>query len=157
MRAASLLATALVSGGILVAAGRAPLTFGAEPSDVAESRSDLSDALPHEEWKRVDDSVGRALKWLAGQQQSDGSFPTLDQAQPAVTCLCVMAFLSAGHQPGEGPYGEKLNRAVDFVLGCQQPSGMFSYLVPENSHVHQGASHTATYNHAIAEIGRAHV
>jgi hypothetical protein len=29
---------------------------------------------------------------------------------------------------------------------------LFSYLVPENRHVHQGASHTATYNHAIAGL-----
>ena len=61
-----------------------------------------------------------------------------------------MAFLSCGYQPGKGKYGENLNRAIDFVLGCQQPDGLFSYLEPETYHVHQGASHTATYNHAIA-------
>src|SRR5262249_31652814 len=86
------------------------------------------------------------------QQQPDGSFPTLPQGQPAITSLCTMAFLSCGHQPGEGKYGERLNHAIDFVLGCQQPSGLFTYEVPQNGHVHQGASHTATYNHAIAGL-----
>jgi hypothetical protein len=117
-----------------------------------DSRSELGDALPPAEWKRVDEAVERALAWLAGQQNADGSFPTREQGQPAITSLCVMAFLSAGHQPGVGPYGEHMNRAVDFVLDSQQPSGLFSYLVPENRHVHQGASHTATYNHAIAGL-----
>ena len=48
---------------------------------------------------------GPRLGWLATQQADDGSFPTLPQAQPAVTSLCVLAFLSRGHQPGLGPYG----------------------------------------------------
>ncbi len=63
-----------------------------------------------------------------------------------------MAFLACGHQPGDGKYGDNLNRAINFVIGCQQPDGLFSYVVPENYHVHQGASHTATYNHAIAVL-----
>jgi hypothetical protein len=118
----------------------------------ADTRSDLSDALSTEEWKRVDRGVERALAWLAQQQNPDGSFPTREQGQPAVTSLCVMAFLSAGHQPDVGIHGRRLNRAIDFALECQQPSGLFSYVAPENAHVHQGASHAATYNHAIAGL-----
>ena len=63
-----------------------------------------------------------------------------------------MAFLSRGHQPGDSVYGERMNRAIDYVLDCQQPSGLFSFRVPEAKHVHMGASHTATYNHAIAGL-----
>jgi hypothetical protein len=127
----------------------------AQPSKPSESRSyrsDLSDALTQEEWKRVDVALERALAWLASHQNSDGSFPTLPQGQPAITSLCTMAFLSCGHQPGSGKYGQRLNRAIDFVLACQQPSGLLTFDQPQQGHVHQGASHTATYNHAIAGL-----
>jgi hypothetical protein len=117
-----------------------------------DGRSDLSDALSPAEWKQVDEALARALEWLAAQQQPDGSFPTLPQGQPAITSLCTMAYLSCGYQPGSGRYGERLNRAIDFVLSSQQPSGLFSFERPQQAHVHQGASHTATYNHAIAGL-----
>src|SRR5687767_1063996 len=82
----------------------------------ADARTELSEALSAEEWRRVDRAIERALAWLITQQNPDGSFPTRQQGQPAVTSLCVMAFFSAGHQPGVGEYGERLNRAIDFVL-----------------------------------------
>ena len=55
------------------------------------------------------------LVWLAAQQQPNGSFPTLDTGQPGVTCLCMLAFMSHGHLPGEGPYGEHLKRAGEYA------------------------------------------
>lgn len=118
----------------------------------SEAASNLTDALPSEEWARIDDAVDNALSWLASQQQPDGSFPTRDQGQPAITSLCVMAFLSAGHQPGQGKYGDGINRAIDYVLETQQPSGLFSRLPLEGQVIHQGASHAAPYNHAIAGL-----
>jgi hypothetical protein len=114
--------------------------------------SNLADALTTAEWEVVDRGIERALAWLASQQQEDGSFPSRDEGQPAITSLAVMAFFSAGHQPGEGRYGDTLNKGIDFVLTCQQPNGLFSFLEPQRSHVHQGASHAATYNHAIAGL-----
>jgi Prenyltransferase and squalene oxidase repeat len=116
------------------------------------ARAGLPDALGPEQWARVEHAVDRALAWLASQQQADGSFPSIDTGQPAITSLCVMAFLSRDHQPGIGPYGRQLTRAVDFVLKCQRPDGLFSYAIPESVHVHLGASHTATYNHAISGL-----
>jgi len=112
----------------------------------------LAAALSSAEWSRVDQGINRALTWIAAQQQADGSFPTRDQGQPAITSLCVMAFLSAGHLPGEGPYGEALNRAIDFALKAQQETGLFATLPSQASHVHRGASHTAMYNHAITGL-----
>ena len=126
-------------------------------SPKSDVQSDLSAALSAEEWNCVDAGVDRALTWLAAQQSPDGSFPTLPAGQPAVSSLCVLAFLSCGHQPGVGPYGERMNRAIDFVLDCQQPSGLFSLATPESQHVHLGASHAATYNHAIAGLMLAEV
>src|SRR5437667_7664473 len=67
----------------------------------------LMAALPPAKWQQVEKSVDRALTWIASQQSADGSFPTLPAGQPAVTSFCVMAFLSRGHQPGIGPYGQR--------------------------------------------------
>jgi hypothetical protein len=135
-----------------VAANRPAIAQSVRSSTAADSRSDLSDALSSGEWNRVDQAIERALNWLSQQQNPDGSFPTLDSGQPAITSLCVLAFLSSGEQPGVGPHGERMNRAIDFVLSCQHESGLFSYTSPQPQHVHQGASHTATYNHAIAGL-----
>src|SRR5881394_3006172 len=95
-------------------------------SKATEPKS-LMAALPPAKWQQVEKSVDRGLAWLASQQGADGSFPTLPQGQPAVTSFCVMAFLSRGHQPGVGPYGERLNRAIDFVLSCQLTNGLISF------------------------------
>jgi hypothetical protein len=113
--------------------------------------------LPPEEWKRVEKAVDRALAWLVSQQQPDGSFLAIDTGQPAVTSLCTLAFLSRGHQPGRGPYGAVVTKAIDYVLQCQQSDGLLCRLVPEQVHVHLGASHTGTYNHAIAGLMLAEV
>ena len=117
----------------------------------------LGDVLAPGKWPAVEDSVDRALAWLSAQQAANGSFPTLPQAQPAVTSLCVLAFLSRGHQPGLGPYGQQMERAIDFVLACQRDDGLFSFQPPQDSrgqdvHEDMTASHTAVYNHAIAGL-----
>ena len=112
----------------------------------------LAAVLPPAKWQQVEHAVDRALAWMATQQAADGSFPTLPAGQPAVTSLCVMAFLSRGHQPGVGPYGQRLNRAIDFVLSCQKSNGLITLQTPGPVHEDQGASHTAVYNHAISGL-----
>src|SRR6478609_8952205 len=73
-----------------------------------ERQAPRLDVLTVDQWKKIDDGVDRGIAWLALQQRADGSFPTLESGQPAVTSLAVMAFLSRGHLPGGGPYGKRL-------------------------------------------------
>ena len=112
-----------------------------------------SDVLSPEKREALDAAIKRALLWLSKQQQSDGSFPTLPSGQPAISSLAVMAFLSAGHQPGEGEYGSHLKQGIDFVLATQRDDGLFSFAKPTANvtNWHQ-ATHTAMYNHAIAGL-----
>lgn len=115
---------------------------GASPSEV----------LTPQQWQQVDATVDRGLAYLASQQRSDGSIAAPTTGQPGITALAVIAFLSRGHVPGEGPYGDQLLQAVEFVQSCQRDDGLLSAAELEPSHVHDGASHAGNYNHAIAGL-----
>lgn len=138
---------------VLIVLGFADSLFGQprSPSVIAEA-SNLSAALPPGEWSRIEASVDRGLKWLASTQEKDGRFPSMESAQPAVTSLAIMAFLSRGHLPDQGPYGEQISRAIDFVLSTQHRRGYFSLLPVAPPAHHLLPSQTVTYNHSIAGL-----
>jgi hypothetical protein len=153
----------LITGlaGRLVAQLASPNVSAVSPREVASRTSSRRDDLPGNvlsaaEWQRVDRAADRALRWLARQQQSDGSFPTLELGQPGVTCLCTLAFMAHGHLPGEGPYGRQLERAIDYALGCQKRNGLISLLGPEGNEISRDIGHdignAASYNHGIAAL-----
>src|SRR5262245_45062571 len=131
---------------------------GASAGRAARPTSQASDTpanvLSDDEWQKVDGSVERALAFIAAQQQPDGSFPTTSNAQPAVTSLCVLAFMAHGHNPGSGPYGERLDRAVQYIIGCQKPSGLIMLLGADSPEIDREVEHevgcAGTYDHAIS-------
>ncbi|MSR62276.1 MAG: prenyltransferase [Planctomycetes bacterium] len=68
-------------------------------------------------------AVAEGLSYLAGlqAQSGDGSFAITDvergeYAPLGVTALCTLAFLAAGSEPGRGPHGEVVTRAVEFLV-----------------------------------------
>ncbi len=125
----------------------------AQASDpVGESKLGSRDGLTQDQWDKVESSVERALKFLATQQSSDGSIKTLPTGQPGVTSLGVMAFLSAGHSPGDGRFADLLRKAVDFSLDCQHEDGLFCQVEPPPFVVCYNAAHTAFYNHGITGL-----
>jgi len=136
------------------AAASAPPLGGSARSNApaANSIPALAAVLPEAEWQAVESSVDRGLVWLAAQQANDGSFASLPQAQPAMTSLTIMAFLSRGYQPGLGPYGQQLNRAIDFVVRCQMADGLFSYMPPPPGNDTRGPCQSAMYNHGISGL-----
>jgi hypothetical protein len=75
---------------------------------------------------RLTDSVDRALAFLHKIQEADGAWRAGNEKNPAVTALAVMAFLSAGHVPGEGPYSDAVERGIRWVLARQQPNGLIA-------------------------------
>lgn len=105
------------------------------------------------EWDAIDTAIDRGLRYFAAQQRADGAIPTYPSGTPAVTSLAVMSFLAAGHQPGSGPFGTTIDRAIDYVLNCQREDGLFTSQ-PTNVPVSDWdeATHVATYNHAIAGL-----
>lgn len=122
------------------------------PSSLISESSNLYAALPPAEWSNVESAVDRGLAFLASTQEEDGRFPSEDSAQPAVTSLAVMAFLSRGHTPDEGRYGARISKAIDFVLSTQRRRGYFSLLPVTPPASHLSPSQTVTYNHSIAGL-----
>ncbi|MGI9241315.1 MAG: hypothetical protein ACR2RV_10970 [Verrucomicrobiales bacterium] len=74
----------------------------------------------------IEAAVDKGLACIAKRQMADGNFPGQYGSYPGVAGLVGMAFLSMGHMPGEGEYGEILNRCVDYVLASQAGSGVFA-------------------------------
>ncbi len=82
---------------------------------------------------KADAAMVRGLEWLKSNQKPSGAWESGNFGEAtSVTSLAVMAFLSAGHVPGEpGPYREAIERGVRYVLRHQKPNGL---LVSNTSH-----------------------
>ena len=99
----------------------------------------------------TESAINRGLAWLAVSQHTDGSFGSGStfSKNVGVTALCGMAFLSAGHSPGRGKYGENVQRALDFILSRAKQN---SFIVEE-----QSKSQGPMYGHGFATLFLAEV
>ena len=123
----------------LPAAGSLLLVAPAQP--VAMRQAAQERPVPRER-EPMDEAIDGGLLYLSRTQSTDGSWAasgTQDPIRPgpnlpaqrvggdmAVTALAVMAFLSAGHVPGEGPYGDAVATGIRFVLNNQQTNGLLA-------------------------------
>ena len=99
-------------------------------------------------------AVTEALRWLARNQQSSGSWslsgPYADGANPdnpeAATALALLAFQGAGYTPASDrkePFTQVVSRGWNALLKRQKKDGEF---------FHQGSSHGRLYTQALATI-----
>jgi hypothetical protein len=108
---------------------------------------DKSDKKADKAKTALDESIDRALAFLAAGQDREGAWSAGYRGKnPAITALAVMAFLSAGHVPGEGRYGEVVKRGVDFVMRSQAPNGLLA-----------SEGHYEMYQHGICTLMLAEV
>lgn len=90
-------------------------------------------------------AIDRGLAWLAGRQEDDGSFSGSGYSRNiSVVSLGGMAFLSGGHTPGRGEYGQQVNRCVNYVLQATDESGFIC--IPAST------SHGPMYDHGFATL-----
>src|SRR5215472_15785298 len=85
-------------------------------------------ADPPKKDKALEEAVNKALAFLKNTQREDGSWSAgrAGGRNAAITGLCVMAFLSAGNVPGEGPYAETVEKGIRAVLKAQQQNGLIA-------------------------------
>jgi hypothetical protein len=82
----------------------------------------ISSSAAEEEDARVDRATDRGLEYLARMQNPDGSWPANQYNKNAsVASLTIMAFMAKGHTPGEGRYGQIINKGIDYVLSVCDP------------------------------------
>ena len=128
--------------------------------------------LNEQKVKQLDASVKKGLAWLISQQNDDGSFKAIELGQPAVTALCVMAFLANGETPNDGKYRANVKRAIDYIANQQKPNGLLARIGPRRVPITRNYQEvvntdavtaklnlkpnaivtTAVYNHAISAL-----
>jgi len=88
-------------------------------------------------------AIDAALGHLARTQNENGSWGTTGRGRAtACASLAALAFMSDGHLPGRGRYGDTVSRALDYVLASSQPSGLLEY----------GTPHHAMYSHGFSML-----
>jgi hypothetical protein len=96
---------------------------------------------------QLEESIDRALDHLSKAQDREGSWSAGYRGRnPAITALGVMAFMSAGHIPGEGRYGDIVRNGIEYVLKSQQPNGLIA-----------SEGHYEMYQHGICTLMLAEV
>lgn len=100
-------------------------------------------------------AVNRALDHLVTQQNSDGSWSDGRYSHnTAITSFCVLAFLSQGHLPGQGPYGPELARAMRFLMASARDDG---YLIGVSGNMYCHAMTTLTLAQLYGMTGDASI
>ncbi|MBC23322.1 MAG: prenyltransferase [Phycisphaerae bacterium] len=78
------------------------------------------------------EATRKGLEFLASLQNVDGSFGRGKYGKHVgITSLCALAFMSDGHNPGRGVYGDNVQKALEFVLTHATETGL---LAAETSH-----------------------
>lgn len=92
-----------------------------------------------------EEALRKGLDWLARNQGPDGNWGSNDLG---LVGMGALAFMSAGHSPGRGKYGQPLKKALDYVTNNAKPSGLLNTSDAQRD----------MYNHGLATfvLGQAH-
>lgn len=107
---------------------------------LAPGQSRAQSAPGTQSWEvtpQSEQSLERGLAWLARNQTAQGNWESEDLG---LVSLGALAFLSAGHMPGRGPYGENIDRALEYVINRVKPSGLLNVADAQRD----------MYNHGLA-------
>ncbi|MEM7698272.1 MAG: prenyltransferase [Verrucomicrobiota bacterium] len=103
----------------------------------------LSNTVFQKHREEVVASVDRALNFLTVTQDPNGTFGDSYGRSVGIVGLVGMAYLSAGHTPGFGPYSDNIDRCIDYILESERGNGLYD----------KGDSgHGLMYAHTIAAL-----
>lgn len=129
----------------LGAAGLVWRTLAQEGRDSALARDMITPA--------TQEAITRGLKYLADNQQGNGSWGSMGFAgNTGVTGLGALAMMASGSQPGRGPHGAHVTRAINYILDQEQrmgPANEQSFLSAP------GGGHGPMYAHGFATLALA--
>jgi hypothetical protein len=80
-------------------------------------------------------ALERGLKWLAANQGPEGNWDSNDLG---LVSMGALAYLSAGHTPGHGPYGRALEKALDYILKNAKRTGLLNISNPQRDMYNHG-------------------
>jgi hypothetical protein len=125
----------------LLACGAGPLAAARAWADASDPERTAVDMIT----PAAQEAIDRGLKFLSTRQHEDGAFGSGGYSRNVAVCaLAGLAFMSGGSTPGRGPYGDEVDRCVDFILENTQESGFI--VVPNSS------SHGPMYGHGFATL-----
>ncbi len=99
-----------------------------------------SEAFAEGNWEITPESeqaLHRGLEWLAKSQGPEGNWESNDLG---LVSMGTLAFLSAGHLPGRGRYGQNVRRAVDYVVRNAKSSGLLNISIGQHDMYNHGLS-----------------
>ena len=121
---------------------------------------------------QIEAAVLRALRWLASQQQPNGSWSENSKPNPIwhkhrqsaqvgreqrttrLTALCLLAFLAHGETPQSSEFGGTVQRSIEYLLAQQDPAtGLFVPLAETRSE--KSGEDLGVYSHAQASYALA--
>ena len=115
-----------------------------EPADVDRAQgSAQNNPTEGEMTAKLDEAIAGGFVYLKGEQDSDGSFRSGRYGKHVgITALSALAFMSNGHLPGRGEYGDQVTAALDFVLAHATETGLLA----------ADTSHGPMYGHGFAAL-----
>ncbi|MCH7792895.1 MAG: terpene cyclase/mutase family protein [Planctomycetes bacterium] len=115
---------------LLLAAALASAALAQQTDPPARPDGDASaenNAMADEITPQLDEAVNHGLKALAALQNQDGSFGGGRFGRNvAITSLACIAFMADGNLPDRGPYGDAIERGLDYVLDNVTDSGLIA-------------------------------
>jgi len=86
----------------------------------------------------VKKAINQGLELFSTSQNDNGSWGKSNR--PGGTSLALMSFMLQGHIPGEGKYGKKMSKAIDFLISIEK-----------NGYIHDDTSR-GMYEHGLATL-----
>ena len=109
------------------------------------TRGDVPEGSREAVTPEADRAIQNGLAWLARTQQADGSFGSgTYRGNIAVTSLAGLAFMASGSSPGRGPYGQQVEKALQYVMANTSPAGFIA--------VAAASTHGPMYSHGFGAL-----